>query len=875
MKPVSLELSAFGPFKDRTVVDFTRYHGKIFLLTGETGAGKTSIFDAISFALYGEASGGRERRSGKSFRSDYADADTPTYVKFTFLENEKLCTVTRSPEYERAKKRGTGTTVKGAEAILEVEGDERILTRIDEVDARVREIVGLDRRQFSRTVMIAQGDFLRILNAGSEERKAMFKNLFHTEIYGRAEDTLKTWSSQCRQKRDELTVRLRSAAARTGCLQGFERAMTFDRSKENAGEHPEAFLEVLEEYDRLLEDALTAERRQEESEKEALSAIALSIQAGEAHNSRIAERDALLHAAELSAAEEARHREEELAIAAARTALRIRPFELVAKARREEAASAATALAQAEKNEKTHTVAAHIAKTALEGLQKKSAELPSLEAEIRRLQTAILAVGAYRRAVTEAERAKGDLTAARNTCILAESEHARLRDLFWLGQAGLLADTLRAGEPCPVCGATEHPQKAICPAETPTKETLDLAEERERAARDRFNRATGNFERAKEGLTHAEAALVDCKVTVDVTADALEAQLKEKQQFVEDLRRKTAEALEADRLAADRLTAAATAYQAAARQLERANAMMAESAAQLAEALKAGEFADEDAYRRVLCTEADLVRREKALTEARQKSEHTRGRLAQLEESVKGREAVNVQALREQKKEREAALAQLAEGIRTKDRLLNGNRVALEELAVLVAQKQKNAEIWTVIEDLYRTVGGTAANGHGKLSLEGYVQRYYFREVIAAANRRLRVLTDGNFTLRCRENAKDMKSRSDLELDVLDRSTGVWRDVSTLSGGESFMASLALAVGLSDVVQNRSSRVRLDMLFIDEGFGSLDECTLQRALELLGRLSDGSRTIGIISHVAELRDHIDQKLVVTHTPEGSVIRAED
>ncbi|MBQ8341018.1 MAG: SMC family ATPase, partial [Clostridia bacterium] len=439
MKPVSLELSAFGPFKDRTVVDFTRYHGKIFLLTGETGAGKTSIFDAISFALYGEASGGRERRSGKSFRSDYADADTPTYVKFTFLENEKLCTVTRSPEYERAKKRGTGTTVKGAEAILEVEGDERILTRIDEVDARVREIVGLDRRQFSRTVMIAQGDFLRILNAGSEERKAMFKNLFHTEIYGRAEDTLKTWSSHCRQKRDELTVRLRSAAARTGCLQGFERAMTFDRSKENAGEHPEAFLEVLEEYDRLLEDALTAERRQEESEKEALSAIALSIQAGEAHNSRIAERDALLHAAELSAAEEARHREEELAIAAARTALRIRPFELVAKARREEAASAATALAQAEKNEKTHTVAAHIAKTALEGLQKKSAELPSLEAEIRRLQTAILAVGAYRRAVTEAERAKGDLTAARNTCILAESEHARLRDLFWLGQAGLLA----------------------------------------------------------------------------------------------------------------------------------------------------------------------------------------------------------------------------------------------------------------------------------------------------------------------------------------------------------------------------------------------------------------------------------------------------
>ncbi|MBE6703493.1 MAG: hypothetical protein E7585_08830 [Ruminococcaceae bacterium] len=160
------------------------------------------------------------------------------------------------------------------------------------------------------------------------------------------------------------------------------------------------------------------------------------------------------------------------------------------------------------------------------------------------------------------------------------------------------------------------------------------------------------------------------------------------------------------------------------------------------------------------------------------------------------------------------------------------------------------------------------------MSLEGYVQRYYFREVVAAANHRLLVLTEGNFRLRCRETAKDLRSKADLDLEVLDVGTGVWRDVSTLSGGESFMAALALAVGLSDVVQNRSSHVRLDMLFIDEGFGSLDEGTLQRAMELLRRLSDGSRTIGIISHVAELRESIEKKLIVTHTPNGSEIRVE-
>ncbi|MBR6726962.1 MAG: SMC family ATPase, partial [Clostridia bacterium] len=263
-----------------------------------------------------------------------------------------------------------------------------------------------------------------------------------------------------------------------------------------------------------------------------------------------------------------------------------------------------------------------------------------------------------------------------------------------------------------------------------------------------------------------------------------------------------------------------------------------------------------------------------ALREAQERTDRTKGRLAQLEQSVGDGVAVDIRALREEHAASEAALSALQVELRTKDRLLVGNRSALAELQRLLAEKRRNEEKWTVIEDLCRVVGGTTAGGRGKLSLEGYVQRYYFREVISAANRRLRVMTDGNFTLRCRENAKDMKSRADLDLEVLDRSTGIWRDVSTLSGGESFMASLALAVGLSDVVQDRSSHVHLDMLFIDEGFGMLDEVALQRALELLNRLSDGQRTIGVISHVAELRDHIDQKLIVTHTSRGSTVRAE-
>ena len=874
MKPIRLELCAFGPFKDVTVVDFTKFHGQLFLLTGETGAGKTSIFDAISFALYGEASGGRERRSGKSFRSDYASPETPTYVKFTFLEEGKLCTVTRSPEYERAKKRGSGTTVVGAEACLEIEGEERILTRSDDVDARICEIVGLDRRQFSRTVMIAQGDFLRILNAGSDERKAMFQNLFHTEIYARAEELLQQRNRECRLKRDELQQRARAAAARADCLPEFDKALTFQRTKEGAGEHPAAFLAALEEYNAVLFGKLKELAAEEQEAKNAVNALRLAIQAGEDHNGRLAERESLMRAVELSEAEATRRSREEAAVAAAQSALRIRPFEQTLIARRTEKSECEKRLALAENNEKTHTVAALNAENRLKQLTAEAEAAPALEEEARRLKLALVALAAHQKAAAAHERAKAQLAAARSSTLAAEGEYARLRDLFWLGQAGLLAETLQEGTPCPVCGATEHPCKAERPAETPTREELDRAEERQTLARDRFTGATGAFERAREALETATASLAEAGVDAGADCATLERDLQEKERAAKQLRRDLADATEQEREAAAKATAAKAALTAAIERQRAADEQERLAEGRFAEALAAGGFDDENAYRLAVCGEIELEKRRRALQAAQEKHQQTKGRLSQLEKSLGDRVAVDIETLKKEERAGSARLDALAADIRLRDRLHNVNESALAELRGILAEKQKNEESWTVVEDLYRTVGGVGATGRAKLSLEGYVQRYYFREVVAAANRRLTVLTDGNFVLRCREIAKDLRSRADLQLDVLDRSTGVWRDVSTLSGGESFMASLALAVGLSDVVQNRSSRVKLDMLFIDEGFGSLDQNTLQRALELLGRLSDGSRTIGIISHVAELRQHIDKKLVVTHTPTGSVLRTE-
>ncbi|MBR6728295.1 MAG: SMC family ATPase, partial [Clostridia bacterium] len=554
MKPIRLELSAFGPFRDRTVVDFERFCGRIFLLTGETGAGKTSIFDAISYALYGEASGGKDRRSGKSFRSDYADAETPTYVKFSFLEDGRLCTVSRSPEYERAKKRGSGTTTEGATAMLEIEGDERILTRIDEVDARICEIVGLDRRQFASTVMIAQGDFLRILNAKSDDRKEMFHNLFHTEIYANAEKALVEQNRACKEKRAELTALARAAAARSGCLPDFERALTFERTRESAGEHPEGFEQILREYDRLLEEALEGDRSRESDLQEVLKAQTIAICEGEERNARIAERDRLIGAAELSAEEGERRRREQAAIEAARKALRVQPFELTLKARQSESESAERTLQKTEETVKNHTVTAHNAEKRLAEAQAAAKSLPALAEEQRQLKTAILALGAYRKAKTRYQEASAELAAQSEVCRGAEEAHIRLRELFWLGQAGLLAASLKDGIPCPVCGATEHPQRAVCPAETPTKEALDRAEERERLARERFTRATGIFESAGESLRAATEALAACGVSENDTAEQLEARLAAAQRAAEQVQNELEDATAEERRAAEALT---------------------------------------------------------------------------------------------------------------------------------------------------------------------------------------------------------------------------------------------------------------------------------------------------------------------------------
>ncbi len=876
MKPILLEISAFGPFATGTVIDFEPFAGNLFLLTGETGAGKTSIFDAISFALYGEASGGRDRRSGRSFRSDFAPAEAKTFVRFTFSQGAGRYTVERSPEFERPKLRGAGTTLSPATALLIEEGTDRVLTRIEDVDARICEIIGLDRQQFSRTVMIAQGDFLRILNAGSAERKAMFGHLFHTEIYQRAELLLKEKAAALAKAREGLAARAQIAAASAEMHADDARLETFTRARQNAAASPAALADLLAVYCKELAARIRQTRAEEKRLREAREQGEISFREGKQLNDTITALNVLRGAPELSGDHAVARERERAYLVLAEKALRIRAQEKALEAASEGVLAAQDAAKKANETLALREREVRNAKAALRLASERAQAVPAIELEIRALERALTLLETQSDAAARLEKANKALADAAIAARNAEANAADLRARYLLGQAGLLATELVLGEPCPVCGSLSHPAPAALSEHTPDKRSLEDAEAWRRQCEETRTLAVAEQQAASEAEAAARAELT-AQGVLEITAETakeIATRLEEKRKLLTTLNEVLTAAEAAEKSSTASLAAATAACDAAGTHLAAAQEAEHRATAELEERLLAADFVDREAYRAALLDEVTLEARRAALAKADEQVAHIGGKIAELENTVNGRAPADLAAIEGQRDELSRLEAAASEALAELERLLLLNERAFSTLKDVADEIDKLTEEWGAVDTLARTVGGKGVGGRERLSLESYVQRYYFKEVIVAANRRLQILTDGNFLLRCRESAADLRRVAGLDLEVLDRSTGKWRDVSTLSGGESFMASLALAVGLSDVVQSSSGNVRLDMLFIDEGFGTLDENTLSRAMELLCRLSDGKRTVGVISHVSELRERIPAKLVVTRTETGSTVRAE-
>lgn len=927
MRPLRLTLSAFGPYAAETTLALEKLgKGGLYLVTGDTGAGKTTLFDAITYALYDRSSGGV--RDGSMLRSKYADPKTPTFVELEFEVNGKRYTVRRNPEYERPKNRGEGTTSKKADATLTYADGRPPVTRSKEVTTAVQEIIGLDYNQFCQIAMIAQGQFSRLLNTSTEDRSRIFRKLFQTQQYQKLQERLQEESAALTQQR----------TAQNTLLENILSAVSFPEDDPDAAAlaalsvqtPPEEVCALLERFLTRQQNALDtvcAALRQTEAEldlcQRQLGAAKQIRNLAEQLSQRQQElanalplRDAAQKAAALHADTSARL--DLLTAAIERQNAALEDYDALERLCREQTeAQNAAQLAQT-KAEKTRVRLSSLdteltaIESELTGLEDAQTRLLALQTKQQQHSVRQTALVTLRTRLSECQKlvqaAKLKQTAYRAAADAQDAARDRQNTLeraFLDAQAGLLALPLTEGTPCPVCGSTHHPNRAVLPRTAPTQAQVDAAKEATALADQAAQKASAAAQNAiaaageaRSSLRRdAEALLPDRFVSpegesIPLTFGLMQNVLEQEDDALRAAQQATAQALSNVLADCSRRTELDTARQEKLRQrpaLESIAVTQDRTAA--AESAKAAALQQQiDALRSSLpyterhCAEQQLQQLTAERSALRREHERAQQALQDIEQRCAAAQSA-VDALLQQQKasaEQEPVLppeqlqqrlneiSAARETLHRQEKQINADllpsRKALEQYRTAAAKRAGLEERWQWVSALASTAGGTLTSKQ-KIRLETYIQMNYLDRILLHANTRLMQMTAGQYELE-RIGAENQRSQSGLDLGVIDHYNGTRRSVKTLSGGESFKASLALALGLSDEVQSDSGGIRLDTLFLDEGFGSLDEESLEQAIRVLAGLTEGDRLVGIISHVGTLKDRIDRQIVVHKARSG-------
>ncbi len=877
MKPIQLVLSAFGPYVERTVIDFSALGEEgLFLIAGDTGAGKTTIFDAISFALYGEASGGKEKRKSKSFHSDYVSDQTETYVELTFRHRGETWWIRRNLEYQRpAKKKKDGmetTTRQAADAQMRNEDTGEEILRMDDVNRRVRELLGLTQDQFTQTVMIAQGDFLKILTASSDDRKKLFRDLFHTNLYVDLQSRLQEKNRACADEQKALEQVILSAEGKIDPEAEFaEREILLSYCGQI--QHTDALCALLA---RLIEQEKAAQEQARAQKKEAadqIGALIAAVTEGERVNRDFADWESKRARLAALTAGQGEIDAQRAALAAARRAQQLETDEALMRRTRRDMDAQRAALSEAQAALEQAEKALPEAETRMKEAESRGGEIHALLAQAKQMEDCLPVLGEVERLKAALDTQKRELQRLTEDSSRAQAAYTAAQNSYYLSQAGLLARELKAGQPCPVCGSTAHPCPAQITPETVTRQALEQAAKRRETAEKAQSDAATRLAANRAALDEREDRLRALKIGADETQQRLAARIDAAHQAAADRQREIDAARSAYQALDKRKTAAQSAVDAAQKQLAVLEKDLRVQTEAFEQKRMAHGFEDEASYRLAKRTNAEIERLDREIRNYDEQKRTLAAQTHELEDKLSGRQRTDLTALQNRQAAALDRQAKAENAEKAMVRKLTLHESAEREIRQANAAIQKKRGKWQIIQELYTCCAGIAAgNPRAKLTFEAYVQQYYFRFVVAAANKRLTRLTDGMFTLRVMREAANRVSQSGLDLEVLDRSTGQARDVSTLSGGESFLASLALALGLSDAVQSQSGQIRMDAMFIDEGFGSLDENALRSSIDVLLELADGKRLIGIISHVQELEERIDKQIVVTKTPNGSTVR---
>lgn len=924
MKPLKLTMSAFGSYAGKNVIDFTGQQQGIFLITGDTGAGKTTIFDAITYALYNQTSGGE--RNGNMMRSQYAQPETETYVELEFLYRGQTYRVRRNPDYKITKtlKNGKIREQKVPHSVELTLPDGTVFPeKKNATDAKIIEILGLTADQFSQIVMIAQGDFLKLLYTKSDERKMIFSKLFRTDIYWKIQENLRRKSMEMDERiqendrafeqeksrimplpeseeipLDELVERLRERLKDALKEQNLRRANVEELNKKIT--KYEEINKLFVSLEKIRQTGKELEARQAES-KERRQQIENARKADKvlvAEQQNLRQQQAVEQSAQAIAKMGETLADDQEMFETLKTQLQ----EAEAKQKREAADTQKKMLAleqsfpsyEALQNARSEEQQAKkvwedLRKTSEESFHKKKAGIAALKEQQKRQEQVV-------------EQTKKNWEQTSLSASESAKHYEHMYEAFLKEQAGILAENLSAGCPCPVCGSTVHPDPAKLSDHAVTELEVEQAKKTRAAAEEKRDLAHAAFETEKTEKQKLAQAVEKEEADFVLAQTIAKQQRKEAEQNYVSLQKIAKQIRE--KLVYPSLAEAKKQYAVMQKALEAAEQEIAkkrQKVSELAEAmntlkgqklaeeenqktakklavktekeyaklLEKSGFVSEETYHLAILPERSRSKLEREEKEYESQCLRQQSEQKLLEKQVSGKTYTDTTELNEQLKIEKQALKEAEKTYMELHTAYENDRSVLQNCAVYLEKGKKLESEDQVIKSLSKTANGRLS-GSAKIDFETYIQRQYFKQIIHEANKRLLTMSNHQFILKLKEEANTgRKTNEGLDLSVYSLVTDSERDVKTLSGGESFLAALAMALGLSDIVERSAGAIHPDMMFIDEGFGSLDAQSRQQAIEVLAELAGDSRMVGIISHVTELKEQIDRKLVVNRTDNGS------
>ncbi len=896
MKPLNLKMSAFGPYKNEVEIDFKKLGtNNIFLITGDTGAGKTTIFDAISYALFNEVSG--SNRPITSLRSKFATTED-TYVELEFEHKGKEYKIRRVPEYERVKKTGEGTTKNIADAYLEYE--DKIITGVKNVNDKIIELIGINAKQFKQISMLAQGEFIKILFAESKDRTEIFRKIFETSIYEQISTNLSILSAETRKDVDRLKTIFQT---NTSNIRWIEKPVAIDLIdlKKITKLDIDEILNLIEKEIQTNKEKVKEEEKENEKLKKEIEKLREKIKKIEEQNEKVKKYKQYLEENKELKEKAKEIKEKEANIEISQSILqKVMPRQQIVNEKQKELKNNMNKRQVLEKEIKDGEIIEQENKNKIIKLNELKEILEgykNIKEKSKNIEDMFLLITQIEKDQKNKEKYVKQYEELNNQYIEMDKQYKEEEDKFFREQAGIIAQRLEEGKPCPVCGSIEHPNKAIKNDDVLSEEELKKLEEEKNKLENKRNTIknetislNAKIETTIKMIPESNKQdfnLQDFEKKINESKNKQELEIKSLKENFENVCLIFAKKKEnIDKINFDEIK------QNIEKQINGQNNKLLENKVKLKEcntlietqeksleviqqeylnAIKELGFKDEKDYKEKTLKEADIEKIKQEIEQYKEKVTTTKTRLEDVKKELKEKEIIDVTQDIEQLEKSSQKQKEEEKQINNKKASISFNKDTnkkLKETAIeLIYKMDKMAKI----EELAKIANGTA-NRKTKITFEQYVQATYFDMVISEANKRLLSMTDNRYLLIRKKKADKISEKIGLDLNVIDNYNGQERDVKSLSGGESFKAALSLALGLSDVIQSYSGGVLVDTLFIDEGFGTLDAESREQAINTLVNLAGSNKLIGIISHVEELQERIDKKIIVEKGQDGSNIK---